>query len=105
MKNLLKTNKTVRDLQLQGEKLRTIRNTRRTKHSHSNTKHFQYFFTVYHLIMMSRFTGVIRIVEKSGNYYFLDNPVIRMILLICKNIETGENAVTRKTTSLLHSRV
>jgi hypothetical protein len=41
--NLLKTNKTVRDLQLQGEKLRTIRNTRRTKHSHSNTKHFQYF--------------------------------------------------------------
>ena len=55
--------------------------------------------------MMSRFTGVIRIVEKSGNYYLLDNPVIRMILLICKNIETGENAVTRKTTSLLHSRV
>ena len=24
------------------KKLRTIRNTRRTKHSHSNTKHFQY---------------------------------------------------------------
>ena len=54
--------------------------------------------------MMSRFTGVIRIVEKSGNYYCLENTVIRMILLICKNIETGENAVTRKTT-LLHSRV
>ena len=52
--------------------------------------------------MMSRFTGVIRILEKSGNYYFLDKPVIRMILLICKNIETGENAVTRKTTSLLY---